>query len=259
MFKRLSIFAAVAVAVLSLTACATSSGTVSTLNTPVVTAEANSRGFAQATTAQLNRQWSQRIAQKQDQVKNEADKIKVVLVGDSITHFWENQGRNEYQTYFGKYNPLNLGFAGDQTQHTLHVVKNCDFFKQVQPKLIMVMIGTNNVATNQYSNESVAEGIRLIVASLREQAPKAKIVLFGIFPRGMNANDGNRPKLQAINAIISKFADNKNVFYEDLWDKFLTPDGTLTRQIMADSLHPTAAGYVIWGDAIKPYLERYVD
>jgi lysophospholipase L1-like esterase len=33
-------------------------------------------------------------------------------------------------------------------------------------------------------------------------------------------------------------------------DKFLTADGTLTREIMANGLHPTAKGYQIWADAI---------
>jgi N-acetylglucosamine-6-sulfatase len=35
----------------------------------------------------------------------------------------------------------------------------------------------------------------------------------------------------------------------DIGDKFLTPDGTLTTEIMADGLHPTAKGYQIWADA----------
>ena len=36
----------------------------------------------------------------------------------------------------------------------------------------------------------------------------------------------------------------------DIGDKFLTSDGTLTTEIMADGLHPTAKGYQIWADAI---------
>jgi len=36
----------------------------------------------------------------------------------------------------------------------------------------------------------------------------------------------------------------------DIGDKFLTADGTLTAEIMADGLHPTAKGYQIWADAI---------
>jgi lysophospholipase L1-like esterase len=36
----------------------------------------------------------------------------------------------------------------------------------------------------------------------------------------------------------------------DIGEKFLTPDGTLTAEIMPDALHPHEAGYQIWADAI---------
>ena len=32
---------------------------------------------------------------------------------------------------------------------------------------------------------------------------------------------------------------------------FLTPDGTLTTEVMADGLHPTTKGYAMWAAAIN--------
>src|SRR5262245_8529132 len=49
----------------------------------------------------------------------------------------------------------------------------------------------------------------------------------------------------------STLADNKQVFYMDIGSKFLSPDGTMSAEVMADGLHPTANGYQIWADAIK--------
>lgn len=40
-----------------------------------------------------------------------------------------------------------------------------------------------------------------------------------------------------------------------MFGKFLTPDGTLTREMMLDLLHPLEPGYRIWREAIEPYLE----
>jgi lysophospholipase L1-like esterase len=55
-------------------------------------------------------------------------------------------------------------------------------------------------------------------------------------------------------AIYSRLADNQHVFYMDIGQKFLSPDGTISTEIMADGLHPTAKGYVVWGEAVKDKL-----
>jgi lysophospholipase L1-like esterase len=51
-------------------------------------------------------------------------------------------------------------------------------------------------------------------------------------------------------------ADNKQVFYMDIGEKFLTADGTLTTEIMGDGLHPTEKGYQIWADATLPTVKN---
>ena len=39
-------------------------------------------------------------------------------------------------------------------------------------------------------------------------------------------------------------------------DKFLAPDGSITKEMMPDALHPTTIGYRIWADAISPLLDE---
>jgi beta-glucosidase len=115
----------------------------------------------------------------------------------------------------------------------------------------MMMIGTNNSGGN--TGPEIAEGVGAIVLELRKDFPNAKILLLAIFPR--NAPTSNNRKVNAeASAIFSKLGDNKNVFYMDIGEKFLSPDGTISTEIMADGLHPTAKGYVIWGEAIKDKL-----
>ena len=46
------------------------------------------------------------------------------------------------------------------------------------------------------------------------------------------------------------------MIYVDFGDKFLQPDGTLSKEIMPDFLHPNARGYTIWADAIRPEIEK---
>ena len=250
----ISLFAAAVV--LAFAACESTPETVSTLNTPVPGAEQDF-GYQLVTTPQLSQNYVQRIQEKTAQAEKEGKDIKFVMVGDSITHFWEQAGKDVMEKNFGKYHPLDLGFAGDRTQNCLYVIEKTDIFSKIDPQLVMLLIGVNNFGWRQGGPIATAEGIRLCVNAIKEKAPNAKILLLGIFPAGQTPNDQNRPKIAQTNEIIQGFADNKTVFYEDLGPKFLTPTGVLERDIMADFLHPTARGYEIWAEAIMPYVEKY--
>jgi len=114
------------------------------------------------------------------------------------------------------------------------------------------MIGTNNVGGD--TAEGIAKGITKIVETIREKTPGTKILLLAVFPRGEKPNPG-REKLKQVNQIIAKLDDGKSVFFLDIGDKFMTPDGLMTTEITPDFLHLSAAGYQIWADAITPKLQ----
>jgi lysophospholipase L1-like esterase len=44
------------------------------------------------------------------------------------------------------------------------------------------------------------------------------------------------------------------VKFMDIGSKLLGPDGTLSRDIMPDLLHPNEKGYQIWADAMEGIL-----
>ena len=193
--------------------------------------------------------WQPRFKQKLAQAKKQGKKIDVVLCGDSITHNWD--GTAQYKKTFKGHTVLNLGFGGDRTQHTLWIINNRELWKNLDPKLVVLMIGTNN--TPRYSNEATIEGIRLCVESLKKQAPNAKIVLFAIFPRGVPKNR-LRDKIDKINAEIVKFADGKQVVWENINSRLMDSEGKIDKTMRPDLLHPVTAGYVVWADALKKYL-----
>ena len=41
----------------------------------------------------------------------------------------------------------------------------------------------------------------------------------------------------------------------DLTAKFLDPEGNIPKELMHDAIHPSAAGYRIWSDALLPLLD----
>ena len=82
-------------------------------------------------------------------------------------------------------------------------------------------------------------------------------VLLGVFPRGPKAGTDIRKKLADVNEIVAKLDDGgKTVKYLDIGDKFLEPDGTISKGIMPDYLHLSPKGYQIWADAVKGPIEK---
>jgi hypothetical protein len=110
-------------------------------------------------------------------------------------------------------------------------------------------------SSNIPARPKIIAGISNLVRQVQVRLPKSKILLLGIFPRGENT-DPVRAQVKAVNAGIAKLDDGKTVKYLDIGNKFLEPDGTLSRKIMPDLLHPSEKGYQIWADAMNPRLEQ---
>jgi lysophospholipase L1-like esterase len=176
-----------------------------------------------------------------------AGNIDLLFVGDSITDGWRNRGVEVWKTQFVPLKAENFGIGGDTTQGVLWRMQNGEL-EGFTAKLIVLMLGTNNINRNQ--NADIAEGDRLIVEEFKKRQPQAKVLILGIFPRGVEATNPYRASIREINGMLAKLADNTRVFYMDIGEKFLTADGTLTAEIMPDALHPNAMGYQIWADAI---------
>lgn len=179
--------------------------------------------------------------------------VGVLFLGDSITAGWNGQ-KTIWTNAFGKYKPANFGIGGDRTQHVLWRIENGEL-DGIKPKAAVVMIGTNNSGND--SAEGIAKGITKIVQTIRAKTPDTKILLLAVFPRGEKPNT-TRDKLKDVNARIAKLHDGKHIHFLDIGDKFLQPDGTLTREIMPDFLHLSPKGYQIWADAITPKLAELV-
>lgn len=180
-------------------------------------------------------------------------KGQLLFLGDSITAGWAGKGKDVWAKAFSQWQPVNFGIGGDRTQHVLWRIENGELADTFKPKTCVLMIGTNNVGND--SAEAIAKGVTKIVDTIRAKTPDTKILLLAVFPRGEKASPNPaRQKLAEVNKIISKLNDDKHVFYMDIGEKFLQPDGTLSKDIMPDALHPNDKGYQIWADAITPKL-----
>lgn len=208
-----------------------------------------------ATTPVQHLRHAKRHAEKKVYAAANKDKIKILMLGDSITHQWEYKPAAAVNAkYITPYNVLNLGCGGDRTQHTIWIVEKSGILDLIKPQLVTLMIGTNN----RYDYQATAAGIKRILDSVRKRYPEAKILLYAIFPRGKDNKNSLRKVNEKVNAEIVKYCNGKDIIWVDIRKDFLTPDGVLTKEMMPDLLHPrNAKGYSVWGESLKPYFEKY--
>ena len=205
-----------------------------------------------------------RIAHQELVGKARSGHIDLYFAGDSITRRWgtsdvayrtfyENWRRN----FFG-WNAANFGWGGDTVQNVLWRMENGEL-DGVNPKMIVLMAGTNNVGKeaprgdNDPRVQEVTQGVERIIQVFREKAPEAVIVLMGITPR--NDNPAVMPIIDGINENIAKMGDGKRIRYVNINSKLVDQHGKfLPGMANEDGLHLDVGAYQVWADAIKPIL-----
>ena len=196
--------------------------------------------------------WEDRLARNRAQIAASGGKIDVVLLGDSITHFWETRGGAAYAEITNRYSVLNCGYGGDAARHLIWRELNGEL-DGYEAKYAVLMIGTNN----RGNPAEIARSVKKALNILLKKQPSAKVLLFAIFPRGRTAADVDRRRNAEVNALLKDLVDCPRVVWIDIWDKFLSDDGTLPKVLFPDELHPSSAGYAIWQRAIMQYLEEH--
>src|SRR5262249_52992957 len=140
--------------------------------------------------------------------------VDVLFLGDSITDAWGGEGHGNgpgskiFKEEFEPLKAANFGIGGDRTQHVLWRLQNGEL-EGIQPKVVMLMIGTNNSNGKDNTAEEIADGIKAIVHEIHKRSPKTKVLLLGIFPRGPKPNP-QREKIKQANEIIAKLDDRGN-------------------------------------------------
>lgn len=197
--------------------------------------------------------WKDRHEQRVELTK--AGGVRLAFLGDSITHSWESGGKAVWDKYYAHRKAANFGFSGDRTEHVLWRLDNGELIG-LQPKVIVIMIGTNNIGHASSDPQMTADGVHAIVSKLQHEIAGVKILLLGVFPRSLNAEDKMRKDVAEATWLFSPLGERQNVEFLDVGKYFLRPSGEIRTTMMPDRLHPNAAGYEIWARAIEPTLAR---
>jgi lysophospholipase L1-like esterase len=195
--------------------------------------------------------WNQRHEANLKRAKE--GKVDLLFLGDSITEGWGNNA--VWQRHYAPLSAANLGIGGDTTQNVLWRITNGEIDGLV-PKVVVLMIGTNNFGLHGDKPDDVARGIVAVVTTLRKRLPNAKVLLLGIFPRDEKAGAPIRKSIQTVNSQIAKQENGKAVRYLDIGPKLADAKGDLSKDVMPDFLHLSEKGYEIWAEAMGPLLQQ---
>lgn len=209
------------------------------------------------TPATLQEEWAVEwwMPRHEDKLNEEdREKAKLLFIGDSITHGWETDGKKVWNEYYADIGGYNIGFSGDRTENVLWRFQHGEL-EGINPKLAILMIGTNNTGHRQDPAACTAKGIEMILKELTERLPETKILLLAIFPREASPDGELRQLNSEINERIEKFADQERIHFLNINDTFLDENGVLSEEIMPDLLHPNEYGYRLWAEAMQPKLE----
>ena len=230
------------------------------------------KGEAPAISAAVNpaaiptpRQETWLAAHKKREARLQNGNVDVLLIGDSITAGW-NKYPELIKEFFPDLQVVNLGHPADKTENILWRLQNHSFDK-INPRVAVIMAGTNNSNEDEYSPEQIAGGVQAIVETLQRKLPETRILLLGIFPRGSHEQrleltrgrtvatvNPQWEKIDVVNRMISALAVDRKVIYLDINREFLNEKGELPVDVMPDLLHPNKRGYEIWGHSIQQAL-----
>jgi beta-glucosidase len=184
--------------------------------------------------------------------------VDLLMIGDSILFEYARSAREVWDKYYGKRNAVNIASSGDQTQHMLWHFQHggLDGMKDRNPKVVVLLLGTNNRGLPENAGRDTASGILALLKELHNKLPASKIILMALLPRGWTPDDKGRLRNQEINEIIRTYADNKTVYWLDTSDVFLDSNGNLSRDLIKDGLHPSLKGYYAWAEAMEPMIKK---
>ncbi len=177
---------------------------------------------------------------------------ELLFVGDSITEGWGGNGLAEWNRHFGPLGAVNFGIGGDTTQNVLWRLDHGDV-GVLRPRLVVVLIGINNLGREGARPTAAVRGIRAVVAKLEAAFPEARILLQGILPSDHSAAAEIRQRVAAVNRqLLALDCAGGRLVVRDFGGVFLEPDGSISAEVMPDGLHLSPEGYRRWAEVLAP-------
>ena len=171
---------------------------------------------------------------------------EILWVGDSITQGW--LGTQVWGESFGCYRNANAGIGGDATQNVLWRLEHGGI-GALQPGLVVVLIGVNNLGREEHSPEQTLAGVAAIIARLQQAFPRAKLLLNAILPADESPDSPFRKRIEETNTLLCTFACAHGLDYLDPTQELLDSVGRLSTDLVPDGV--LGSVQVVWLQGLR--------
>jgi lysophospholipase L1-like esterase len=173
----------------------------------------------------------------------EQDRGAVVFLGDSITQGWDSLAKD-----FPGLKTANRGISGDVTRGVLCRLRG-DVL-DLDPRLVVILLGTNDIEEGA-APETIAANLRAILDAIRAHEPPCPVVVCEVFPSHASKS---RPveTIRRSNALIREAVRGRpRTTLLETYALFADSAGNAKAEEFPDLLHPNAAGYAKWAEALR--------
>jgi hypothetical protein len=174
-----------------------------------------------------------------------------VFVGSSTFTLW-----NAIRQDLAPHPIIHRGYGGSNLfDHRRYVHR---IVTPYRPAKVFVYGGDNDIGGGRRP-ELVLEDFQAFASAVHAALPHTVVHFVSVkpCPARWNVVDRVRTANAAIAAWIGEPGQRGWCRYIDVFSRLLGPDGKpVTAYLIEDGLHPSPAGYRVWADAIRPFLER---
>jgi lysophospholipase L1-like esterase len=182
--------------------------------------------------------------------QNPLEQNQIIFLGNSLT-----QG-GKWQEYFPNQRIANRGIVGDNTDG---ILARLGEIIAARPEKLFILSGANDVSQD-LTNEYISENMRQIMRRVKESSPETTIFWQSVLPINNDFGRyqrmiGKEEQIKELNRIIREICEEEGIEFIYLYPLFLNENGQLDPQFTTDGLHLNEAGYEIWVEKIREFVE----
>ena len=202
--------------------------------------------------------WIRRAGEQQHALTNQRGDVCFIgdSLGDSLTEYWLDTGRQTWDLEFAPLKSINLGLAADRTENVLNRIGRLEFYRAA-PKVIVLLMGTNNLGMMPPDRpEDVVKAVQKAEVMLRAKVPAAHLIVLGIPPNGYEAGGMLRDSIKKTNELLKQVVWTGNVTFIPVYDSFVDEQDRWRTGLTLDGTHFTAEGYKVLGSLIAAPIDE---
>lgn len=175
----------------------------------------------------------------------------IIMLGNSLTD------GAEWNELFDNCHVKNRGIVGD-------IIPG--FFERLepilkgQPRKIFIMGGVNDIS-HGVSADSIVSAMTQVVTTIQARCPKTEIYVQSMLPFNNDVRlwkllKGREQVVVDGNKGLESMCQRLGVTFINLYPLFVGEDGKMKSEYTNDGLHLMGGAYLIWRDALLPYIRK---